>query len=86
MTGAYTHVGKQVLLDGLHFADARGERAAEQIADRMNSMSALIDVLDECAEYLARFSDADDRGPNEAAILEDRVRIAIASAEGRDNG
>ena len=33
----FTHTGKQVLLDGEHFADARDEEAAALIVKALNS-------------------------------------------------
>lgn len=86
---ALSHVGKQVLLHGQHFADAATPEAAEAIT-ALRFVPGLIDALRQCAEYLDRFAGLGDDGgrqvPNEAARLLGTVQAAISSMEGRADG
>ncbi|WP_203309791.1 hypothetical protein [Sphingomonas beigongshangi] len=42
---AFTHVGKQVMSHGYHYADAADEKAAERIALALNIITAFERVL-----------------------------------------
>lgn len=73
MSARYSHVGKQVLLDGQHFADARDEPAAILITASMNAIIA----DPEFQEPWRPMSDA----PRDGTEIEVRIRIEEALCE-----
>ncbi|EQA97320.1 hypothetical protein [Sphingobium sp. HDIP04] len=56
MTAEFHQVGKQILLDGQHFADACTEEAAAQILAGLTGRASIAAYLDHQAELRGRWA------------------------------
>jgi len=54
MPDTFHHMGKQVMLDGVHYADAASPEGAAQIVSALNARSSIATYLDAQADMRGR--------------------------------
>lgn len=78
---AYTHVGKQILALGIHYADAADPMAAAFIVDKLNDRSDIKGERETIARYVERYAKRLEEGPEHRELSAPINRIRYSEDE-----